>query len=259
MGNFVNVFNKYDIDPKFSKKYFNIDEHYFSIKQEYVASAGFWIARKRYAQLIISEKGVSISEMTKGEKEWKLDVKGMDVVRSDFPKAFRELFSDILTRILKLEPKKTLDNIIINLRENMKNIPLLDVMFPVGIKDLNKYVIKKKEGQIFGERAKGTPAHVKAALNHNDMIDYYGILAQPIMTGDKIKWTYLKQNSLKRESMAIKGYDDPEKIIDFIKEHIDYDHIFESKLENKLTDFYNALSYGALPVSNNLDDFFSFS
>jgi DNA polymerase elongation subunit (family B) len=237
---------------------FNVTKHYFSIKQEYVAAAGFWIARKRYAQLIISEKGVSIKDMTNGAKEWKLDVKGMDVIRSDFPKAFRASMSDILINILQKAPKSVIDDKVIAIREGIKTAPLLDIMSPTGVKDVGKWKTKKAKGEVFAQRIKGTPIHVKSALNYNDLLDYYNSNHLPISDGDKIKWVYLKRNNLGLDTCALKGFEDPEEILKFISANIDYEKIFESKLQNKLDDFYGALNYGAVPKDKNIEEFFSF-
>ncbi|MGA1047464.1 MAG: hypothetical protein ACO3UU_05605 [Minisyncoccia bacterium] len=103
----------------FAKHYMNSDVHFFNIKQEYVAESGLWIAKKRYAQKIISEKGVLISELTNGAKQWKLDVKGMDVIRSNFPKAFREFMSEILIDILNVADKSVVDTKVINFRDDI--------------------------------------------------------------------------------------------------------------------------------------------
>ena len=100
----------------FCKHFLNSDRHFLNIKQEYVSESGLWIAKKRYAQKIISEKGVLISDLTKGEKEWKLDVKGMDVVRSNFPKAFREFMSGVLSDILNISEKKKIDDKVLAFR-----------------------------------------------------------------------------------------------------------------------------------------------
>ena len=112
---------------------------------------------------------------------------------------------------------------------------------------------------MFADRVKATPAHVKAALVYNDLLDYFKITsAQPIGNGEKIKWTYLKANPYGIDGIALKGFEDPEKIVKIVEEYIDYDKIFRSSLENKLQDFYNALSYGKVPVNDTLNSFFSF-
>jgi DNA polymerase elongation subunit (family B) len=243
----------------FCKHFLNSDTHFLNIKQEYVSESGLWIAKKRYAQKIITEKGVLISQMTNGAKEWKLDVKGMDVVRSNFPKAFREFMSGILIDILNISEKKKIDDKVLAFREDMKQKPMFDIMFPTGVKELKKYKTKKEKGQMFGDRVKGTPVHAKSALNYNDLMDYYKITAsQPILDGEKIKWTYLKQNPFGIESCAVKGFEDPEEILKFITQYIDYEKIFTASLENKLGDFYSALNWGAIPKNDNMADFFSF-
>jgi len=243
----------------FAKHYMNSDVHFFNIKQEYVAESGLWIAKKRYAQKIISEKGVLISDLTKGAKQWKLDVKGMDVIRSNFPKAFREFMSEILIDILNISEKKKIDDKVLAFREDMKQKPMFDIMFPTGVKELKKYKTKKAKGQMFGDRIKGTPVHAKSALNYNDLMEYFKVTAsRPIAEGEKIKWTYLKNNPFGIESCAVKGFEDDDRIIKFITQYIDYEKIFTASLENKLTDFYNALNWGAVTKNDNLSNFFEF-
>jgi DNA polymerase elongation subunit (family B) len=255
------VVEKYINDSwdSFCKHFLNSDTHFLNIKQEYVSESGLWIAKKRYAQKIITEKGVAISKLTDGKKEWKLDVKGMDVVRSNFPKAFREFMSGILIDILNISEKKMIDDKVLAFREDMKQKPMFDIMFPTGVKELKKYKTKKEKGQMFGDRVKGTPVHAKSALNYNDLMEYYKITAsQPITDGEKIKWTYLKQNPFGLESCAVKGFEDPEEILKFITQYIDYEKIFTASLENKLGDFYSALNWGSIPKNDNMSDFFAF-
>ena len=90
-------------------------------------------------------------------------------------------------------------------------------------------------------------------------MDYYKITAsQKILEGEKIKWTYLKANPLGLDTMAVKGFEDPQEIIKFIIQYIDYERIFIASLENKLGDFYQALNWGTIPKNDNIADFFSF-
>ena len=234
----------------------NTNDHVLNIKQEYVAEAGFWIAKKRYAQKIVMEKGVSIEAMTKGKKKWKLDVKGMDVVRSNFPKAFREFMSNMLVNILDGESKNFLDDKVLKFREAIKTSNILDIMLPTGIKELSKYGFDTKNPFV---RYKGTTAHAKAALNYNALLIKNNIISkQPISDGTKIKWAYLKANPMNLESIALTGFEDPKEIVDYVEQYIDRERIFESALENKLQAFYDAMNYGAVPVNNNLGDFFGF-
>lgn len=245
---------------EFAKNIFNADKHEFEIKQEYVARTAFWTAKKRYAQKILSEKGILIKDLTNGKEDWKLDIKGIDVVRSNYPKAFREFMSGLLVDILNVTPKKLIDTKVVNIKEDMKKMPVLDVMFPTGIKNLKKYTTKKAKGDKFRKHISGATAHAKAAINYNDLIDYYELqdTTQPIIDGSKIKWVYLRSNPFNLETCAVKGYDDPEEIVKFIAKYIDYNKVYDSALANKLLSFYIALGWGTIP-KNDISEFFDFS
>ncbi len=75
------------------------------LNKENVAKAGLWIAKKRYAQWIINVEGHTVS---------KLDVKGLDVVRSSFPPSFRKFMAQVLEDILNDIDKPDLE------RKNIK-------------------------------------------------------------------------------------------------------------------------------------------
>ena len=75
------------------------EKHRFEIKKEYISKAGFWVAKKRYAQWMILKNGIPCD---------KLDVKGLDVVRSSFPKAFQKFMSTMLKIYLWVKITNTL-------------------------------------------------------------------------------------------------------------------------------------------------------
>ena len=102
--------------------------------------------------------------------------------------------------------------------------------------------------------------HSKAAINYNDLLVFNKIKSvREIIDGEKIRWTYLKANPMNISELALKGYDDPNIIVDIVKQYIDHDKIFRSAFQNKLNDFYGALNWGSVPENNNMGKFFSFS
>ena len=114
------------------------------------------------------------------------------------------------------------------------------------------------KGGIFTDTHKGTPVHVKAAIKYNDLLKHFGLEnTEPIRNKEKIKWTYLKNNTYGIDALAFKGYDDPKEIVDFIETHIDHDRLFEGQLKKKIKMFYEALSWD-MPVDkkNTLERFF---
>jgi len=214
-------------------KMFNVDTHRFDIKQETIAKGGFWVSKKRYAQWIINDNTVDCD---------KLDVKGLDVKRSSFPTYFKEVMSTVLMDILKDEDKDKLDEKILKYKDDMSNQPFVDIAKNSAVKDMSKYLFKN---QALGEFAKGTPAHVKAAITYNQLLKKFNapFKYEPMKDGDKIKWVYLKKNPLGLETTAFTGHSDPPEINAFIQQYIDYDLIWEKELNNKLDDFYNAMNW----------------
>ena len=164
-----------------------------------------------------------------------------------------EVLEDILNDINKTD----LDDKILAFKDHIKSLDILEIMFPTGVKKVSKY--RDKRAKPFDPPAKGTPVHVKSAINYNDMLKYHNVrTVREIINGEKIKWTYLKSNPMNLNSLALKGFEDPEVIVDFVKQYINHDKIFKSAFENKLNDFYQAMNWGKVPENNNLGKFFGF-
>ena len=247
MQDYLNDF--YDI---LSKKIFNVDvdKHRLEIKKEYVAKAGLWIAKKRYAQWIISDNGVPCD---------KLDVKGLDVKRSSFPKAFQECMGKVLIDILRGVSEEELTEYVLDFKKNMVNRPNSEIAKNTAVKNLKKYMPKGK--RVPFTTMKGTPAHVKAAIAYNDLIKHFKVPYKysPMVNGDKVKWVYLKDNPLGLDGLAFTGYSDPPEIEEFINTYIDHSKIFERELRFKLQDFYDAIGWGEMiSEQKTAEKFFNF-
>ena len=246
MQNYLNDF--YDI---LSKKIFNVDKdkHRLEIKKEYVAKAGLWVAKKRYAQWIISDNGVPVD---------KLDVKGLDVKRSSFPKAFQDIMADVLISILRSETEEQISDKVYHFKKGMMELPFVDIAKNSAVKNISKYLPKKRQSF---ELMKGTPAHVKAAISYNDLLTHFNAPYKysPMRDGDKIKWVYLKTNPLGLDAVGFTGYEDPPEILKFISTYIDHNKIFERELRGKLQDFFDAIGWGEVVSEQKVaEKFFSF-
>ena len=243
----------------FAQRFCNIKgEHQFEIKQELIAKSGLFITKKRYGMKIINDNGVKVN---------KTMVKGLDTIRSNFPNAMRGLMKEVLEDILLSVPKDKIDERILNFKRDMELKNYDEISMPTGVKRIKKFIEKGKRNSFTttGEKAvitphkKGTPVHVKASINHNDLLRFYKAdkKYQFISDGDKIKWIYLKNNPIGMETIAFKGYEDSPKIIKFIKEYADYDKMYEKSLEKKIKMFYESLNW-TLPVdkSSTIEKFF---
>jgi DNA polymerase elongation subunit (family B) len=241
----------YDV---FAKRAFNCDKHRLHIKGEAVASSAFWVAKKRYAL-------DKVYDLETNQDVEKIAVKGLDVVRSSFPQAFRIFMKDMLSDILKAVPKDTIDGKILTFKDSLKDRHFLEIARNTSTNNISEYGKMDKDVALT-QFKKGTPAHIKAAITYNRLLTYFGVEKQyePITDGSKIKYVYLKNNPLKIDALAIKGYQDPPEIISMVEDYIDTDALFENELRNKLDDFYSALKWGNIPteVNQKADQFFSF-
>ena len=114
---------------------------------------------------------------------------------------------------------------------------------------------------VLGTFAKGTPSHVKAAINYNKLLKMFKCPGKypPIKNGDKVKVAYLKNNKYGLEELAFRGDSDPDEIIQFVKDYFDAHELFNSELDGKLRTFYDALKW-EFPSEHkkNAQKFFSF-
>jgi DNA polymerase elongation subunit (family B) len=238
-----------------AKKLFFCDSHRFVIKGESVLETALWVAKKRYAMKKVYDLEVGMDvESTKPK------IKGIDVVRSSFPKAFGKFMSEIIMDILNVVRKGDIDAKLLAFSEKIKTLSAFDIMKNTSVKTVTEI---DDPTELSPTRfPKGAPAHFKAAIAYNRFLRARGLdqKYQTIRSGDKIKWTYLKDNPYQFETMAVKTYDDPPELLELVNTYIDHDMLFEKELANKLSDFYSALGWGEIStnVNQNAFEFFSF-
>ena len=222
----------------FSKKFLNVDKHEFDIKQEVIAKTALFIVKKRYGLHIINDAGRKVN---------KIQVKGLDTVRSNFAIAMKDLLSKVLEDILAKVPKEKIDERISIFKRNMHNLSYDVLANPIGVKGIGKYISKDEETS-FAKYKKGAPVHVKSAINYNSLLDYWyeGRKYEKISNGTKIRWVYLKDNEFGFDTIAYKGYEDPKEILDLIKNKIDSSRMFEQAMSKKLGMFYESMGWEAV-------------
>lgn len=238
-----------------AKKMFNVERHRFDAKQEVIAKTSFWLAKKRYCQLIINKGGLVCDE---------LEVKGIDVVRTSFPPQFRKFMGEILMDFLKKTNREVVDQKILDFKSSINSVKIFDIAKNTSVKFRSgdkKKDYNPKQRQPF-QILSGTPAQVKAALVYNDLLEKFGLskVVPPIFHGQKIKWVYVKQNQFGVECIAMKADGtDPKQIMDFVEKYIDRDAMYEQELKSKLVEFYNVLKW-EYPNENSAaaSEFFDF-
>lgn len=227
-----------------AKLLFNCDKHRFYIKGESVMRTGLWVVKKRYAMK-------KVFDLETNKDMDKLAVKGLDVVRSSFPKAFSDFMKWTLTAILDKQPKDTIDKQILEFYYSLPKMSAMDLARRTSVKEISKYTIPNEVS--LHRFVNKTPIHVKAALIYNRLLIKLGLETKhaPVKNGDKIRYVYLLPNEYGIEVVAIKTYDDPPEILELIETHIDHVALFEKELSHKLEDFYGAMKWGKIPTQIN--------
>ncbi len=166
--------------------------------------------------------------------------------------------SDLLMKILNNDTKESVDATVLDFKEYLLTVENVTEIMPASsIKKLKEYVTKRSDG--FLDIRKGTPVHIKSAVNYNNMLTILGLThVQPIDAGQKVKWAYIKPNAYGFETIAILDENDPEPIMDFLKQHLNNNLIYEKIMTNKLQSYYDAMGWGDIPNNKNLNKFFGF-
>jgi hypothetical protein len=241
----INQFYEYMVP-----KIFNVAPQYNRIRivPDVVAKKALWVVKKRYAMLKVFDMEKMKPVKDKKGREGKLEVKGIDVVRSSFPAAFRKFASDALDSLLRGIPQKELDERIMVFEESIAKCSVFDLAKTSSV----RFVSRNGEDNYNPSTRKlfqfinKSPAQVRAALAYNDLLKVWKLDRQfeKITHSEKIKWVYTLPNDFCIECIAMKGDDtDPDQILDFIAENIDRNKMYQRELKSKLSDIYEAISW----------------
>jgi len=228
------------------------EPHYFELKQEVVLERGYFAGKRRYAQFIVNKEGVTTEE---------LDMKGLDLMKSNFPPMFREFGEHILNEIMFGKSKSSIDKQVLEFRESLRTVDWERILKPTGLKKMKEYIAgSPSAGEIFSKLRLKCPINTKAAIYYNDMLRFKKLDTKypTFQVGDKMFIAYLKNNPYRIDVIGFNGYNDPPEILEFIQKYIDRDGLFDSVIKNKLENVYSDIGWG-MPIFNaKVNKFFQF-
>jgi len=228
------------------------EPHYFELKQEVVLDRGYFAGKRRYAQHIVNKEGVPTDE---------LDVKGLDLMKSNFPPLFRKFGEHIINEIMFGKPKSDIDKQVLEFRTSLRTIDWRQILKPTGLKKMGEYLAgPPRAGEIFSKLGLKCPINTKAAIFYNDILRFKGLDKKypTFQIGDKMFIAYLKDNPYRIDVVGFNGYNDPPELMEFIEKYIDRDGLFDSVMKNKLESLYSDLGWGAVVLNQNINKFFKF-
>ena len=228
---------------------FNFEKGRIFFKREFISKTALFFEKKHYAQWLIDQEGMAID---------KIDFKGVEAIKSNYPEVFSNKIQTLITLILKKASEVEICEFLENFNQSLK-LPISErgqLLIYTSAGDIEKFsnpineVLTVKQAY-----KKSTPIHIKAAIIYNYLLSKLSqkksssvdILLEetalpyyPIKSGDKIKYGYVKTpNKLGIECLAI-PIENPEPTIErFLLEQLDVDkmkyNFFDSKLDKILS------------------------
>lgn len=220
-------------------------------KREKICDIGIWLkkggksdeeARKNYVVRVIDNEGVKHFD---GKY---VKYTGVKLAKSVIPKPMKTAAKEIVWTMLDTQDRRKTD-------EKVKE--LYKVYCDMGVDD--KAAIQRANGvekKILHEDGmwydKGTPGHIKAALNYNYMIKKLNLVRYtPIVSGDTYKIVHLKKgNKLGFEKMAY--LEDWPKEFD---EYMEIDNIigFNKLIYEEIKRFYKTVNWPSVNPTDNYE------
>jgi len=211
--------------------YMNGYEQRMVMKREVIADKGIWTGKKHYALNVYNSEGVQYTEP-------KLKIMGIEVVRSSTPMPCRNMLKDTI-RVIMTTDEETTQKFIQQCKDKFNSLPPEDIAFPRGISDIDKW---KDRSSIY---KKGCPIHVRGALLYNFHINERKLKNHdPIFSGDKVKFLYLKvPNTLHENVITFTSSGVPKEF--GIKNNVDYDLQFEKAYLEPVNSILDVIEWSA--------------
>jgi hypothetical protein len=233
-----------------AKKLFNCDNHYFSLKPEFIIKKAYWSGKRRYALHLVDREGKEINKFT---------MMGLDIIKSNFSSHFREFGETLIKKILIEEKKPNIDKFIIDFKKSIKTVHWKLLLKPTGLKKINEYIQQPPQnGEIFSKLKLRCPINTRASIITTDLLKFKKLNDKyPIpQVGDKIYIAYLKPNPYRINVLALNNYNDAPELTSLVEKYIDREMLYNSNLKNKIDTIYSDLGWALNEKTNN--NFFAF-
>jgi len=210
-------------------KYVNAYDQKMQMKRENIADKGIWTAKKRYVLNVWDSEGVRYSEP-------KMKIMGLETARSSTPSYYRDKLMKAF-KIILTENNDDIINFIKTVREETKKQDIVNISFPRGLNNLDKY---KSSAKLYADK---TPIQVRGAILYNHLIKKLKLSSKYpyIQEGEKIKFVYLKKPNPIGENVISYFQTLPEEF--GLYKYIDYDMQFETSFLNPLKKVLDAIGW----------------
>lgn len=171
-------------------------------EKEKIAKSGLFVAKKKYCVRPL---------WIEGEYTDKISITGLEVVRGDSSEAIRYRLKDVMYMILKNEPSEDIRNRIDQYKMELRKVSPEEIAANIGVNNIKKWTSSESRPK------KGTPWHVKGAINYKNLLKSLNLTSkyEDISEGLKAKVVYVKNNKWGYETVTF--YKWPKEFDEFIQ------------------------------------------
>jgi DNA polymerase elongation subunit (family B) len=187
IGNYLN-----DKINEWARLELNSNDSRYFFKREKICDVALLQKKKYYILHILDKEGVATDEF---------EYKGMEVAKAVLSKEVKNLIKDVIeSAIMSKERKKAIHLF----QEGFEKYCKLPIESISSRKKVNNYEKYKDLMSDEGNFAKGTPQHVKSAINYNKALKKLSLEEKyrKIESGNKIKVFYCKKNPYDYDTIA---------------------------------------------------------
>lgn len=213
-----------------------VDKDDFAIvfKQEIVCKTALFIKKKKYGFHVVNDEGVPKD---------KIDVTGLEIIRSETPSAFKVILKDVLRFILENKSDEEILSFVTTCKKEIKERKPEEISSNININNMKKYIVD-------GTPIKGTPYHVRGASNYHKLLKLFSLDNDydTIQEGSKAKIVYVKPNPYDIKVVSYISWPD-----EFEENGIfpDYEKMIDKFLINKIKILLEPMNKEAILEKNN--------
>ena len=219
--------------PEFMREAFYCTEGFDQLikaGREVIADTGIFYKKKKYALRVVNLDGKDIRDKD-GHLSNKLKTMGLDLKKSDTPVPVQKFLKELTTKVLASEPYETVSKYVNDNRKVLiSSDDPLAIAVPKSANKLDSYYMEWKTYEKKGISKVTLPGHIRAAINYNEMLEFFGdLVSLKISSGDKVRLLYLKPNQFGFKSMAFNA--DSNRVPEWFIENFRIDlELMEEKL-----------------------------
>jgi len=223
-----------------------------NFRKEKIITKMLILAKKKYAMEVIDKEGIYFEKP-------KLEITGIETVRTDTPKFCRSRIKNVIKEIFKSENRDAVIAKLRSIKEEFMKQDIAEISTPKGIKDYDKYGKSVdhylQNGLSYPSKC---PIQHRASINYNYIIEKYKLPLVPITNGTKMKLAYVSPNKnvIHEDVIGFIGkWPDAFNEMFYVDKEAQWIRGFQGVIDR----FFVVLNWGKINLeSNALDSFIEF-